>query len=1473
MEAVSENLPSSPPAPGRVAAGAPPAAGFLAPSDDVLVGLDADLDLAAGQPAELDPDLGADPVPTPAGDPATDAAMPSTAIAPDPSLLQPVAEEPVVEQLAADDPLVEEPVAEAPVAEAPVAEARVAEAPAEEPVDEPVVEARAAEAPVEEPAPSAAGFGSPADWRDALAASGLPDTLLGENDPGDHALDLTHAHPSGLATLLAGRPTPLSMLFREGATHSGARRRSRALRAVAGELAGDRGVRAVVLTAGVATWTDGRFTDDGVPLALQGPVLLRGCAIRPRGAGHDDYELQLDDTAAVNPELLRALREMHGVRLDAEALAGLAFGIHGFDPAPVFAVLEDACVGVQGFTVDPRVLVGCFTPGSEALLADLVAALPALAGHPLLGRLLDPVPEDVPAVREPVRAVVTGRPAVLDLDPEQRAAVETALAGDHVALEGPPGTGLTHALAAAVAGLAGQGRRVLVVTPYLGSAQALLARLDAAGLGDLALVLHDGTGDRPRVLAALGAALDAAVSDRPLPADVVPAGHVPDAAPGPAQEQDAVALLDDAVAALHAVRAPWNVSAYDAMVALAALMASPTPPRTRVRLAPDVCHRLDAEVREQLRADLREAATLGAFTLTRERAPWLDARVTTDDEARRALAAARSGRESLVVARASMARIAAAAGLTEAVSVDGWHRQLDLLVGVRDTLDVLLPQVFEQPLGELISATSPGGGPPGAGYLARRALRRRARALVRPGVHLPDLHTRLLQAQRQLAGWQARSTGGGWPRVPTGLAVAEQALDGVEHALHVLAQALPGSPGAGRDDDLRSQPLEILDDRLAALAADADGALAAPRRAVLLARLRDAGLADLLTDLREREAGPAEVDGELDLAWWTSVLEALIRGDARLARHEPAAFGRAAQDVREAAAGRLDRARREVRENVARRAREAAAAHPDQARWLLSEVHRGHRSQWPGDLFRQAPDVVGALRPIWVMSPDAVSRLLPPASTGRVVDVVVVDDAGQVGFPEAAAALARGRQVLAAGDRRRLPAATGGPSVLDVVAGLAGVHRLVRDHRTRDGRLLAPLLACYPGWVTAPGASARSALRFEHVREGTGVPAPGEDVAVSADAEVSRVVDLVTEHAVRRPGESLLVVTLGIRHATRIEEALRAEVVHNVELRRWLDVHWTGGISEPFLVRPVHRIAGLERDAVLVSVGLARTPHGRVLHRFGVLDGRHGQACLVAALSRARRRTTVVCSFRAEDVSLERVRSDGARLLREVLEVAADPHARGDHDARVGLTAAAEPDALVADLARRLRDHGLPVATGLPAPDRPLDLAVADAAEPARMLLAVDVDVPAHAAIPSADLRERQRRAGFERSGWRYLRVAAMDLFCDPEREVERIRQAWRAAGGSPAPAPATPVAGVPVQPRNRSPWPDVTPGRPAGAYPERELDAVARWVLSDGVPRSADQVVAEVRDALAIVSSGERAEAALVAAARRVLAPAPTPA
>lgn len=778
----------------------------------------------------------------------------------------------------------------------------------------------------------------------------------------------------------------------------------------------------------------------------------------------------------------------------------------------------------------------------------------------------------------------------------------------------------------------------------------------------------------------------------------------------------------------------------------------------------------------------------------------------------------------------------------------------------------MLPAVYEQPIDVLVEATAAHGmpfGPDGKplGRLARRQLRRRAKALIRPGVHVPDLHAVLIAAREQRQAWRAADEAGGWPRVPTGLADAQAAVDALDHALTTVCDCLhdTGTP------DLLTLPVDKLAQRLADLACDGEGLRDQPQRTLLLDRLRDAGLADLIADLRQRQVGPGAIDGELDLAWWTSVLEVVIRADPRLSRHDARALRCWAADLRTIDADLERVARDELRQVLADGAGRAVQEHPAQVRWLRAEVVRGHRSVWPADLFARARNVLAALRPVWVMSPDAVARLLPPATPNQpLVDLVVVDDANQVGMPEAAATLARGRHVVVAGDRRRLPPATGGPSVLDVVAGAVGVHRLDRDHRARDLRLVQPLTERYPeGWTAQPGAAASSPLRLVEVTDGIAVPRLGEDVAFSADAEVACVVRLVAEHAMRRPGESLLVVTLGARHAERVEGALRSAVTYDPALAAWLDVHWTGGIDEPFAVRPVHRLAGLERDAAIVSVGLTRTPHGRVVHRFGALDGRFGPACLITALSRARRHTDLVCAFTADDLTDDRVRTPGARMLRDLLETLRD----GPVNRAAGVTVlAGQPDALVADLRDRLRAVGMPVQVGFPAPDRPLDLAVGDPLEPGRMLLAIDLDGPGYAGCRTVRLRDRLRAQSFERAGWSYLRVAAMDLFCDPEGEVERIQDAWRAAGGLPA--SVVPSRVVPIPPPTRRPWPaHVAPGLPVSAYTPHELDAVAGWVVSDGAGRSPEQVAAEVRTALGFAQREPRVDAAVGAASRRAVA------
>jgi REase_MTES_1575 len=1331
---------------------------------------------------------------------------------------------------------------------------------------------------VERPAPGAPGA-RPVDdssippaidaWRRSLAGSGMPDTLLAEGPAATASwLDLTHAHPSGLAQLFAARPTRLSSLFREPDTHAGAWRQARTIRASALVLAAQRGVQGCCLAVGVASWRP-RVSETAD--AVQAPIVLRGCSIRARGAGDDDFDLELEDAVLINPELVRELVETYGIEADGARLAGLVQGPKGFDPRPVYAWLEEHGRSLRGFRIERRLVLATFAAGSGAVLADLDAAVPAIATHGLLGRVaaaagprpgaadlrLDltgpvgpgglgpgagglgpgpgglgpgggpaggagsgvgtgsaavpaqPGPEggvDAPAP-ESRRLAVVGRltprgmrpvrppsepdPAeellVLDLDPAQNEAVAAALRGEHVVIEGPPGSGATHTVAAAVAGLVAAGRRVLVLSPRRASTEALLTRLEAAGLGDLVLDLRDSVGGRPATRTAtavttLRAGLEAATSGRltALPR------------PGLATANDELVrtvrrareLLDGAVVALHEVRRPWGVSAYDAMVALTELNGRRDGPTSPVRLPDEVLTGLDPAARERVRVHLHSAAAAGAFTLTRVDTRWYDARVNTDDAARRALEAALVLRAGLARARAAMDAATTAAGLRPATEARAWLPALELLLGVRSVVDLMSPQLYQQPLDELADAVAPrelrAKEAPGRGE--RRRLRRQAQALVRPGVHVPDLHEVLLTAGRQRQAWRRLSADGQAPIVVAGLTEAQAAVGRMMSALAVLADVFAGT----EVPDLRDVRLDDLEQRVLDLAGDAQGILGQPRRAMLRDGLAGAGLGDLVDDLHSRRVEPDRIDAEFDLVWWSSVRDSIVRADPRLARHDPDALRAASADLRRAETTRIAAGSALVRAAVVSRAAKVATVRSAQVRLLRQELAQEDRRPRVDELVRRCGDVLAAIAPIWMMSPDTVAACLPPARPGAPeVDVVVVDDAGHIGLPEVVAALARGAQLIVAGDRRRLAPPDDSMSVIEALAPFARVCRLDRDHRARDGRMLVPLAPRYPeGWQLTPGTGVLPPLHLEAVPDGIALPPPGEELPVSSDAEVMRVVDLVERHAVDRPEESLAVVTLSERHAERIEEAVRQQVAERPQLGRWLEDQWRGGHPEPFLIRSVQRVLGVERDAAIVSVGLARTPHGRILHRFGVLDGDKGAAALTTAVSRARARTTVVCCFTADDLIVDRLRTAGARLLRDVLLAAA-----GRGTAGAGRTSTTT-DGLVFDLRDRLATAGLPVQTRVGDGAWPLDIAVADPRTPGRMLVAVDLDGPAFSSHACRE-RERNRPMRWERAGWVHCKISAMDLFGDPAREVDRIRGAWEralaAAVDGPPPAPVGP--------------------------------------------------------------------------------------
>jgi very-short-patch-repair endonuclease len=494
-------------------------------------------------------------------------------------------------------------------------------------------------------------------------------------------------------------------------------------------------------------------------------------------------------------------------------------------------------------------------------------------------------------------------------------------------------------------------------------------------------------------------------------------------------------------------------------------------------------------------------------------------------------------------------------------------------------------------------------------------------------------------------------------------------------------------------------------------------------------------------------------------------------------------------------------------------------------------------------LLDQASDVLFALKPCWAMSPLVVSQVLPAS---RLFDVVIFDEASQIIPADAIPSIMRAHQVVVAGDGHQLPPTnffrqvgdadhgdeepaeednlvsfgSGFESVLDTLRPLLPTWPLTWHYRSRDERLVAFSNArIYGGALTTfPGVFRDDCLRHVVVAQDDG--AGGQEVSVTA--EVNKVVELVLEHARTRPEESLGVIALGIKHAERIDEALRAALAEDpaqpdpddpeTEIteaeriaaeraeaeRARLEEFFAEDKPEPFFVKNLERVQGDERDAIILSIGYGKHPDGRMRYHWGPLLRDGGERRLNVAATRAKHRLTLVSSFSVHDVDPERVTKPGARLLAEYLEYA------GTGGDQLG-SSATEPGAdemelnlFQSDVRDRLRGLGVTVVPQYGVGGYRVDFAASHPDEPGRMVLAIEADGPSYHSSRSARDRDRLRKEHLERLGWVFHRIWSTNWFHDPEGEVAKLQAAYERATtstASPESVPAEPESSAEEDP------------------------------------------------------------------------------
>jgi hypothetical protein len=1068
-------------------------------------------------------------------------------------------------------------------------------------------------------------------WAQQIDGAASAPSFLIHMRSGDHVLDLTHSHPSGLAQLLAGRgPTRLSSLVREVGALADARAQARAIREIAERQAEEVGLTTCHLGIGEASW----MPEDG-DRPYEVPVLVRPLTLRLRGSAREDVDLDLDATVDINPVLLRALREA-GIAVDARALLATTDGPYGFDPNPVIDAFRELGQPLPGFRVSHALVVGNLMDAAGPLVEDLVTDRPGWVDSTLVAALAGD-----PGAREELEPSVLPEPEEVDeatmvtaMEPDRRRALEEVLSGSHLALTTPPGTDPLDLVVDLATELAARGKGVLVVSQRRGNLAALAHLAEQRGLGDLVFDLSPDPSLQRNASSALLQSLRRAGSF-----------HAPVSTAEPDELAEARRILGGHVEAMHRVQQPWDASAHDALSALAALTRLRPSPRTEVRLSAEVARTMVGQAREAHARTLQEAAEAGVLSTGPEQTAWYGASISSDTQATQALRLVDLMREEqLPSLQRTVQAVGPGIGLDEARTLEDLAARLQLLDRVRHILEVFRPSVFGADVEDMIAATADKEWRErhgvALGWGARRRLRKQATAQLRTGASALDLHSSLQDVRTLRDQWRAAGGTRSTPSVPSTFRKDTELLTKAQRTADELAVLLEGTATGGH---LARTDLDELAAQMDALSRDQADLEDLPQRTRLLRSLEVDGLGDLVEDLRVRRVREKDVAAELDLAWWQSVLELIAQAEPTISQYDGGSLSQVAERFRKLDAEYVDRASYRVRGVCDDVLVSKMMAFPDTSRAAIAELARSSTVS-VRDLAAKYEDILFQARPLWLASPYLVPQVVP---RGEHFDVVIVADGGRLPTAAALPAIARARQTVVIGDPLDNSEQTG-PTILDDALTVLPHLPVRRDPRPAGSvlRAFAQRRSFVGEVLSVPSPASPEPDRLVVV-DGRGPVMAETDTVESTEAELRRVTDLVIEHARTRPERSLAVFTLTPEHARKLMERIMATVSVVPGLREFFDA----SREEFFTVLPSAHASSVVRDDVIVSLGFGRTPHGRLLHRFGPLGGPSGRKALATVISRARGRTTVVSAFDLEDMDPQRLRSQGAQDLRAMLGV------------------------------------------------------------------------------------------------------------------------------------------------------------------------------------------------------------------------------
>lgn len=450
---------------------------------------------------------------------------------------------------------------------------------------------------------------------------------------------------------------------------------------------------------------------------------------------------------------------------------------------------------------------------------------------------------------------------------------------------------------------------------------------------------------------------------------------------------------------------------------------------------------------------------------------------------------------------------------------------------------------------------------------------------------------------------------------------------------------------------------------------------------------------------------------------------------------------------------------------------------------LKRELQKSRRHKPVRRLIQEMGDAFTTLAPCMLMSPLSIAQYLP--ADQALFDLVIFDEASQITPWDAIGAIARGKQVVIAGDQRQMPPTSffnrGAnaedddtdedlESILDECMG-AGIpsHSLTWHYRSRHESLITfSNYKYYDGkLITFPAADTReSAIVWRHVN-GIYAKGKGRSNQLEAKSIVAEVVKRLTEPKQQTIG----IITLNVEQQQLINDLLDKARQEHPEI----EPYFAENLAEPVIVKNLETMQGDERDVIILSIGFGPTEPGAKTMgmNFGPLNKEGGWRRLNVALTRARQEMIVFTSFPPSMLDLNRTSARAIADLRHFLEFVKDGPDAIARQVKGTLGSYDSPfEEYVAD---GLRTKGWETRSQIGVSRFRIDLGVVHPDRPGDYLAGVECDGASYHSAATARDRDKVRSEILKGLNWKLVRIWSTEWWIDKRGALDRLDQALRA--------------------------------------------------------------------------------------------------